>query len=266
VEVSITNANVEGVFLPLGSGDEIRGTVRVEGGDLQALMSSSRAGQGTGQIATTEVLNAAGALVAAGASVRPYLTLAEADYSGFGTPNTQIKEDGTFKLQGAAAAKYFVNLAALPEGAYVKLIHFGNQDVTHDMLDLTSGGGGVLDILLSPKAADVSGVVRDDKGDVLGGVQVTVWPKTPELDSVNSGVRSANTDQNGSFKVTGLAPGEYFAAAWDDPEPGLTQSSEFAAKFTGDAAAVKLGESAHETVSLKLISRERIAAEAAKLP
>jgi len=81
-----------------------------------------------------------------------------------------------------------------------------------------------------------------------------------------SGIRTATTDQNGSFKVTGLAPGDYFAAAWDDPEPGLTQSPDFAAKFTGEAAAVKLGESGHEVVSLKLIPRDRIAAEAAKLP
>jgi hypothetical protein len=259
--VTIADANVEGVVLQLGPGIEITGTLRVEGGDLSSLPPVRAAG-------FVQTLNAAGAPVPAGSSpsMRPSINLAEAENLSFGRPSTQIKEDGSFKIQAAPAAKYFVNLGALPEGTYVKSTRFGNQDVTHDLLDLTYGGAGTLEIVLSTKAADVSGVVRDDKGEALGGIPITVWPKTPDRGSSSSGIRSGSTDQNGSFKISGLAPGEYFAAAWDDPEPGLTQSPDFAAKFASDAAAVKLAESSRETVALKLIPRERIAAEAAKLP
>ena len=80
------------------------------------------------------------------------------------------------------------------------------------------------------------------------------------------GIRPATTDQNGAFKFPSLAPGEYYVAAWDDLENGLAQSSEFVGHFNSDATAVKVAESGQANVDVKVMSRERIAAEIAKLP
>jgi hypothetical protein len=66
--------------------------------------------------------------------------------------------------------------------------------------------------------------------------------------------------------VTGLAPGEYYAAAWEEIDPSVAQYPEFLARFANDAAAVKLSEGADETVSLKLIPTEQVGRELAKLP
>ena len=35
------------------------------------------------------------------------------------------------------------------------------------LIDLTSGAGGTIEIVLSPHAATVSGVLRDSKGDLF---------------------------------------------------------------------------------------------------
>ena len=56
-------------------------------------------------------------------------------------------------------------------------------------------------------------------------------------------------------------------AAWDYiPIEGLTQNPDFLARFAGSQTAVTLGESGHQSADIKLIPRDRIAAEAATIP
>jgi hypothetical protein len=182
-------------------------------------------------------------------------------------PAAQFNTDGTFQLKGVAPSKYFVQVNGLPQGTYVKSMRFGGQDVTRAPLDLTAGGGGSLEIVLSPKAADVTGVVLSEKGDPVQGVPVTLWPKIPDRGSATNGIKSANTDQNGSFKISGLAPGDYYAAAWDDiPEAGLAQNPDFLAQFASDDTALNMAESAHQNASVKFITQEKIITGAAKIP
>jgi hypothetical protein len=64
--------------------------------------------------------------------------------------------------------------------------------------------------------------------------------------------------------MSGLAPGEYYVAAWDDTQiQGLIQNPDFLARFAKDV--VKLEESGHQTADVKLIARDKIIAEAAKI-
>jgi hypothetical protein len=80
-------------------------------------------------------------------------------------------------------------------------------------------------------------------------------------------VRSATTDQSGAFKFTNVPPGDYAAAAFEElSDAGLAQYPGFLAAFTTEAASVKLEPNGSITTSVKLISREKAAAEIAKLP
>jgi len=193
--------------------------------------------------------------------------LASSESISVSAPNAPFNADGTFLLKGVTPAKYFVTVGGLPQGSFVKSMRLGGQDVTRAPLDLTSGGGGQLEVVLSPKAADVTGVVLNDKNEPVQGVPVTLWPKIADRSNSTNGIKSANTDQNGSFKISGLAPGDYYVAAWDDiPEAGLAQNPDFLARFSSDDTAVKLAESAHQNASVKFFGRERIVTEAAKIP
>jgi hypothetical protein len=93
---------------------------------------------------------------------------------------------------------------------------------------------------------------------------VTLWPKTPDA-TPNGGVRVTLTDQNGGFQFKGLAPGDYYVAAWEDAEPGLVQSADFLNHFTSEASAVTLPESGHENRDVKVVPADKVAAEIAKL-
>jgi uncharacterized GH25 family protein len=254
-EFTITDSNVEGAVLALGPVPEINGTVKLEGGDLQTLMKppgSANSG------------NASPAAIIAGP--RFILSFVEVDgVATIGGTSAQVKDDGTFKVTGLGPNKYAINFNNLPQGAYVKTVRYGGQDVTHSLLDMSTAGGGTIEITLSDKAADVNGSVHNDKGEALPGVQVTLWPKVFDPGNT-SAIKQANTDQNGGFKFTSLRPGEYFVAAWEELDTGLAQSPDFLKNFNGDGASIKLVEGGHESVDAKVVSRDKIATEIAKIP
>jgi protocatechuate 3,4-dioxygenase beta subunit len=256
LEIGISNADVAGVVLQLTDGTTIPGIVTMEDGKLSDWLPAPQQNQGA--------VAPQGPPVAAGArSIRLSIADGPTVSSRMGT----FAEDGAFKITGVEPTKYFVNITGLPPGTYAKSVKFAGQDITKGVLDMTSGAGGVLEVVLSAKAADFTGVVHNDNGDPLPGVPVTLWPKTPDRGKPDGGIKTANTDQKGSFKLTGLAPGEYYVAAWDYiPVEGLTQNPDFLARFAGSQTAVKLGESGHQSADTKLIPRERIVTEAAAIP
>jgi len=258
MEVTISDANVTDAVLQLTGGAEITGTIRMEDGDLKDwLQPPAQSSQPQGP---------AGLPPLPGPGTKS-VRLATSEGISVSAPNAPFNADGTFVVKGVTPAKYFVTVGGLPQGSFVKSMRFGGQDVTRAPLDLTSGGGGQLEVVLSPKAADLTGVVLNDKNEPVQGVPVTLWPKVPDRSNSNNGIKTANTDQNGSFKISGLAPGDYYVAAWDDiPEAGLAQNPDFLAQFSTDDTAVKLAESAHQNASVKFVARERIVAGAAKIP
>jgi Carboxypeptidase regulatory-like domain len=228
-EVSIADSDITGVKLTLEPGVTVTGTVKLEGdgppGRLEIFLSDME-----------------------GAYGHAYSTVGQSD--------------GTFELHSIAPGKYAVGTEFRTDGVYLKSVRFGGQDVTHTMVDFTSGVNGSLDVLLSPHAAEVSGTVKNKDGAAMAGVEVTLWPKQGLSKSVYRG----STDQNGDFRIAGLAPGDYYIDAWEDLDVYLSFDLDFLKRFESQATAVTLEEGAHQTVQPKLISREDAAAEAAKLP
>jgi len=262
VEVSITDGSLDALVLSVVPGYEIKGTVTLEGGDLKALLRPASSGASAGLIVIdgNSVLNLGSRTLQ-----RLSISLATAILNS-PSASAAIKEDGTFRFPGLAAGTYQLNIGGVPEGAYVKSVRLGDRDLMRGPLDLASRGGGTMSVVLSANAADLSGISRDAKGNPVSGAIVTVWPKVPNLGIASGGVKQVNADQSGTFRITGLAPGEYYAAAWDGLEPGLWQGGEFLARFNADASTIKVEESAHATLDPKLMSREKMVAERDKLP
>jgi hypothetical protein len=174
------------------------------------------------------------------------------------SPSSPPQGSGAFTFaRGLDPSTYRVHFSHLPTGTYLKSIRYGNQDAIHAPLDLTGGGGGTLDILLSSKVATVSGDVKK------AGVVVTVWPRIPELDG---GVKSVSTDQDGHFEISDLGPGDYYLAAWEEIDHDLLQAPTFLARFQSEVSTITVEEGARVSADAKLITRERVAAEVAKLP
>ncbi len=263
LEVTVADSDVTGLIFPLSAGSIITGKVSVENGDITKLLPPTPAGQQNQSAALTLVAGLAGVSIAGGPGG---MAIGLMDQTlGSATP-LQVKSDGTFTSDGVAASKFQIQIGGLPQGHYVKSATFGGADILKTGLDLTSGGGGSLDIVLSSKAADVTGVVRPQKEESVAGVMVTLWPRDPQPGAQNNGIKQATTDQNGGFTFSNLAPGVYYAAAWEDIESGLAQWRDFATLFTSDAGKLELAEGAHAATEIKLIPIAKIKAAEEKLP
>lgn len=183
---------------------------------------------------------------------------------GFNNRGTRAQPDGTFEAKDVARSTYSVSLTGLPQGLYLKSVRFGDTDVTRKPMTVVSGG--TLDVVVSAKAADVSGVVRDSEGAAMTGATVAIWPADSTEANVRGGGLSERSGSNGEFRFDSLPPGDYYLAAWDQTESGIVDNPDFRALFTSDAIKVTLKESMHFTGEPKLISVERTNAQMAKLP
>jgi hypothetical protein len=254
VEVTVGNANIDDLVLPLVPRPVITGTVTLEDGDIATLLKPAQNPSG-GTVNGNAVVAQPG---------RIQLVLSQTENGPGGGSTTQVKEDGTFRFNSVGLGKYALNALPLFQGTYLKSARFGGQDVLHAPIDTTSGTGGTLELVLSSKVATVSGSVHNEKGEASAGVMVTLWPKIPDASPLGR-VRPALTDQNGGFKFQGLAPGDYYVAAWEDVDQGLLQGADFLNHFTSDASAITLAEGGQESRDLKPVGADKVAAEIAKL-
>ena len=103
---------------------------------------------------------------------RVRLTLTSAEGGQVAAPNGSYNN---VLIRDLGPGKYFAAASALSSGMYVKEVRFGNEDITGKVMDLASGVGGTLEIVLTSNAADVSGVIRDLKGNPLPQMQVSLW-------------------------------------------------------------------------------------------
>ncbi len=255
MEVTVGDSDIDNLVLPLVPHPEISGMVTLEDGDLASLVKPAQNTPG-GALAANGARPPAGRLA--------LMLLPTEGLPTGGTSPAQVKEDGTFLFSGVGLGKYALNLNSLPQGTYLKSARFAGQDVTKALIDTTSGTGGTLQLVLSSKSADITGSVQNDKGEARSGVMVTLWPKIPDPSPLG-GARPSITDQNGGFQFKGLAPGDYYVAAWEDVDLGLFQSTEFLNHFTSEASSVTLSESGHENRDVKVMPADKVAAEIAKL-
>ena len=154
----------------------------------------------------------------------------------------------------------------LPDSIYVKSVRCDSVDVTRSLVNVAPGSK--LEIVLSGKAGAITGTLRNEKDEPLGGVTVTAWPKNFAPGSPLSSVKSRSSGTDGKFSIPSLAPGDYYVAAWEGEGwlSDIITIPDFLSSFTGDAEKVTLDEGAKPQAQVKLISKEKIAAAVAKLP
>jgi uncharacterized surface anchored protein len=100
--------------------------------------------------------------------------------------------------------------------------------------------------------------VHGASGDPVAGVIVQVYQGEDVI-------HQAETDTNGAFRVNGLAPGEYRVIAWEEMEDDLLADSDFRARFESQSAQVKVAEGDRQGIEVKLVGKEAIQSEAAKV-
>lgn len=179
-------------------------------------------------------------------------------------PQTVSSTDGTFSLSSVPLGRYRVTTTNLAEGTYVKSVRFSGRDITNSDLDLTSGIGGELDVVLAKDAGEVAGTVRDLNDDPLSAAVVSLWRTARGLPE---GCLTAESGTGGTFRLKHLAPGEYRVVAWEEIDQGLAGSGNFCRMFSSDSTSVTIDEhGGAQSVNLKAVSSARIEEAVWKLP
>jgi hypothetical protein len=174
------------------------------------------------------------------------------EYAGLGSPSATTGEDGKFTLKDVPPNTYWMQVRNLPEGAYVKSMRYGDQEVSDDSIDLSGGVAGTLQVTLSMAGAQVDGVVQNPENKPVSGATVVLAPVSGRY-SLFQEMRSGD---NGSYSFKGVPPGDYKILAWTDIETGAYQDPEFLKRYESKAEKLSLKESDRKTVPLKAIPAE----------
>jgi hypothetical protein len=108
-------------------------------------------------------------------------------------------------------------------------------------------------IVLTDKLTEISGGVTDTRGRSVTDYVVVLLPS--ETKAGNAAMRFTRTirpDQQGSYSVRGLPPGEYFVAAIESLEQGGEWDPEFQGRVRDVGRRVTLTEGQSLSLELKL--------------
>lgn len=196
VIVEVGSEDLQNVFIVLGNGAEVSGKIVVEGQSTQPIEPRQ---------------------------IRVMLVPDAGPMMGgfFGGGPQETKDDLTFTQNVPEGSMRFnVNL---PTGNfYLKSIRMEGRDVTDQAVDFKNNDRyhGV-EVVISSQGGQLSGVVRKDEGgEVLRGATVVVFPADTDRQAKSRFVKTVQTDQQGSFDVKGLVPGEYLVCALSNHEAG----------------------------------------------
>jgi protocatechuate 3,4-dioxygenase beta subunit len=252
------DAGMEFARMPVSVGDE----------DLAGLL-----------ITTTKGATATGQIVFENAppsseptNVRVLLSPVDFEGAGFGMGpggGGRVNADWTFELRNLFG-RFTVNVVGLQGGAtrsaapgvqtggsawQVKAVYLGGQDI----VDSGFEGRGQqritgLQIVMTNQQTELSGTVTDAKSQTLKDYVVVAFPEDETKWTLPSMryIRTARPDQDGTYRLNGLPPGEYLAAAVEYIETGSTGDPEILARLRAAATSVRLEEGEKKVLGLKL--------------
>jgi carboxypeptidase family protein len=138
----------------------------------------------------------------------------------------QAGEDRSFTIKSVFPGEWRIRLTA--PSAFVKSAWLGTEDVTHGILDLTSGSAPPLRILVSSNTATIRGTAPDSQ--MVFATPLDAPGPTP----------SGRTDSSGQFTITGLAPGKYRVVGLDNGAPLPDEGGREVTLREGETAVIEV--------------------------
>jgi hypothetical protein len=219
--ISTGGRDLDGVVLQLTPGNELSGTVIVEGSPPSAW---------------------------------PQITLTPTEGLDYPTDFTKIDANGRFTVTGLEPAPYRLNIGSVPPPMFVNAIRFNGREMGNEPIDLASEQKGSLEIVISDRVSSLTGVVHDSAGPAGPGILVMAHRRIPgQIQN-----RVAQTDESGRFSFTSLPPGEYILTATDTGGWFVPLPPELIEKL---GKVVTVGQGAPATTELQLITTDNLRAD-----
>jgi carboxypeptidase family protein len=170
-----------------------------------------------------------------------------------GIQPARVDDDLSFELS-ATPGRNRIIASNLPAGWAIRTVRVNNVDVTDDGFEVKPGENiAGVDVELTNRLATISGLVTTARGEpakeytlVLFAADAKRWKASGRY------LRTARPDQDGRFKVSGMAPADYHIIAIDKLEPGQWTDPEFLERMRSKAASITIGDGETRTLDLKI--------------
>jgi hypothetical protein len=233
--ITVNGTNVDGVQITTAPPGVIVGAVEWEG-------TAARTGSSTPfRISATS------------AEGRPAL-LGMVSIGADASANGTVGADGRFRL-GGVMGKVRVSADGVPPQWMIKSITANGVDLMTVGADATTlTRGAPIRVVLTDRVTEVKGSVRTPQGDRASEYVVVILP----AEGVDPAIAARHThalrpDQQGVFRVRGIPPGRYVAAAVDALEQGAEWDPAFQNTIRRDARAFTVAEGETQTLTLDLL-------------
>ena len=170
----------------------------------------------------------------------------------------QIASGGRADKNGA-----FTVLSLMPGGHYVRVsgsdpwtlksVIVAGRDVTDEPIELRSGRDvDNVTIVLTDRATEISGAVRDGTGTAVAGMAVIAFSTDQQQWQPQSrSIQAVRTGQDGTYRMRGLPPGDYRIIATEDVEQGEWFDPAFLERVLLSSEKISLSEGEQKTRDLK---------------
>jgi hypothetical protein len=165
----------------------------------------------------------------------------------------RVADDGAFELRGVLGSQ-MIRVGGVPGGWTLKSISVNGEDITDRAFEFKSGNNvaGVV-VTLTDRLTDLSGSVRDSKGQAMKDYVLVIFPDDAKLWTGQSRyIRTARPNQDGNFSLKGLPPGRYLAAALESLENGTQNDPALLQQLRPRAKTFTLNEGAPVTLTLDM--------------
>jgi hypothetical protein len=165
-----------------------------------------------------------------------------------------IADDGSFEL-GNLSGKLLFRVMAPPAWVLQSVIIDGEDmtDVPYDFKGPQRLSN--VQIVVTDKLTELSGSVTDERARRLTDYVVVLLPAEPKEGlAATRFVRTVRPDQQGSYRVRGLPPGQYLIAALESLEQGREWDPEFQDRFRDVARGIALREGQSLSMDLRITS------------
>jgi hypothetical protein len=151
-----------------------------------------------------------------------------ADGGGISVVDTPVRQDGNFTLKSVIPVQWRLYISGA--SVFVKSVWQGTKESSGPTLDLSSGSADTLKIVLSANTASI-------RGTAPPGTTVAYH----DLDDKLAFRLSVQAEQDGQFRIEGLAPGRYRVAAGESYDAIPEDGGREITVQEGETATVDLG-------------------------
>jgi hypothetical protein len=216
-DITVGNADVEGLTLTIEEGVNIPGRVTWDGAPR---------------------LERQGFVIAA----------ISTENEPFPGTRAEVDDNNQFMFKNVHDGEFRLDAWGISKDCYIKEVRYSDSIVPDATIRVAKGAVGPLEITLSSRGAHVQGTVLNDTLPAVGAWAVAIPDKKTRRASY-----SANTDQYGNFEVRGLPPGKYELFSWAGLQQGAWEDPEFLKEYEAKATVIEVNEGDTKTVELKLI-------------